>query len=221
MKYKMRRPPKFIVDIDETLLNPLNSWIKYVREKSGFDLSISEVEEFGGIQKLLIQKGMNERDIEELDKFRSDPELNKNLQPIPMAIEMLSETLALTNGKVSFYLTARPHSIRDVTISNLLDIGAPIAPVKFLNSTVTASVELKIEVIRELRLHSKGAIVVIDDNIDLISSLLKLAYNEVIPICVLGPFRKFQENTAEIEGISQYCLDWHEIPAYVFKLLRE
>jgi len=160
----------------------------------------------------LHERGVGSDVIREAEAFRSASELNARLPAVPGSIETLRFLEHQELGRVECYLTARPASVSAVTYANLKDVGAPEARAEFLDAKRETVVWAKRSRVKAIA-ATLGNIAILDDNVDLISSLLEQPEQGVLPICILGPFRAYQLRRAQELGVGEHCIPWQALAA--------
>ena len=214
---KNKKTNILILDIDETLLNPIPSWIKYVKKNLNILLSESEAEEKGGIQKALIHRGISWKDIEKINKLKINTSLNSNLPLVKDADLAIKKIIKFHDIKFHSYLTARKEIISECTILNLKQYDFPINKIKFVGDSDNP-IEDKFKYLEDISKYHNGKIFFIDDNVDLIYLLLN-SNEKIIPISALGPFSKYQQFRSKELSIQDRCLPWESIPNFIISHL--
>lgn len=211
----MGRAIRFIVDIDETLLNPISAWRAYIKDNLRLDLSLGEIRVSGGVQRALAKRGISEGVIRGLDAFKYSASENSNLPAMPGAFRNLKAAINASSGKIEMYLTARPQVVSNVTYDNLRSYDAPNAKIVFLGSESQENASIEKKRIIQSNRREDSILIVIDDNVDLIADIVNFKDSRIYPICVLGPFSLYQLDVARRREILDYCHTWRTIPSLV------
>lgn len=197
-----------VLDIDETVLNPLPSWVRFVNENFPVNASELEFQCAGSVQEYLKLKGFNETEICRLNEFRLSEEYNSDLQSVPGALEALEEILSTDHFIFRSYLTARYEKIDAVTRRNLKENGFPEGDIKYCGYDDNILNNKKQHILK-LRDRYRSPILFIDDNIELIGELQNVS--DVYAYSVLGPFKNCQIRKARRYGLENQCYEWRDL----------
>lgn len=155
------------LDVDETLLNPLEKYKEIINTKLGVNISVKDIEISGGLDNFFRASPIYDEFCKLADSLRASSEFNSGLPTIEGSVECLSKILELPNIVHVFYLTTRPHSVLLATEENLRAVGFPQAeiitrPPNILRENTAI---WKQSVLSNLSDSSDSEIVFIDDNI--------------------------------------------------------
>lgn len=197
-----------VLDIDETIINPLHSWAKFIEKNLELKPTIEELTRIGSVQEYVVSQGVPKEHAKILEYFRSSSEFNAQLPSVDGALSGVNEVLSGGNILFSGYLTARPRSISNVTEENLRKNGFPEGKVVFCGSQ-EGIIDCKARYLIKIMEKSRLPLVYVDDNIDLISALSE--FDDIYPFSALGPFREYQINRADELGITNLCVEWKDL----------
>jgi hypothetical protein len=208
-----------VVDIDETLLNPLPRWAERVNSHFGWHIELSKVEPAGGWDNYLEKHPDYPRFSVFADALRADPEFNFGLDPIDGAVEALKSLGDLPGVRVGCYLTTRPALVAEATAADLRRLGFPPAPVIARPGNVDRAhtVQWKTSELERLLAGEPGNLIVIDDNLALGRRLCERnehATRPIISIVFLGPLTHTEVRAQGIVSRPDrhfYVADWKEI----------
>lgn len=212
-----------VVDIDETLINPLPRWRERVNGHFGWNIEQWQVELAGGWDNVLIDHPDYGLFSTFADALRGDPEFNFGLDPIDGARDAMENLSNLPNVNVGCYLTTRPAQVARATTADLHRLGFPSAPIIARPAGVSRADTAKWK-IRELERFLENEprnVIVIDDNLRLGQRLCDRnahATRFIVGIVFLGPLTRPE---VRMRGITSrpdrhfYVADWKEIPVIV------
>lgn len=208
-----------VVDIDETLLNPLARWAERINDRFGWDIDLSQVEQAGGWDNYMMDRPDYATFAAFADYLRADPEFNSGLDPIEGAADALRTLCALPNVRLGCYLTTRPDRVVKSTAEDLRRHGFPTARIIARPPDVDRAhtVEWKVSELERLLTDEPGTVVVIDDNLALGRRLLERnerAERPIISIVFLGPLTVSEVRSAGISSRPEdhfYVADWKDI----------
>ncbi|GLY02793.1 MULTISPECIES: hypothetical protein [Actinoplanes] len=207
-----------VVDIDETLLNPLPRWAERVNRRFGWDIASSQVEPAGGWDNYLAAHPDYPAFSVFADTLRADPEFNSGLDPIDGAVEALTSLGDLPGVRVGCYLTTRPAPVAAATAADLRRLGFPVAPVVARPESVdrARTVDWKTGELERLLTTGPGQVIVIDDNLALGRRLCERnahAATPIVGIVFLGPLTHTEVRKRGIVSCPEhhfYVADWKE-----------
>lgn len=193
-----------VVDIDETILNPLARWAERINCHFGLNIDVAQVERAGGWDNFMMDRPEYATFAVFADFLRADPEFNLGLDPIDGAADALRTLCELPNVRLGCYLTTRPTQVVDSTAEDLRRHGFPTTRIIARPPGVDRAhtVEWKVSELERLLKDEPGTVVVIDDNLALGRRLLERnehAERPIISIVFLGPLTI---NEVRSEGIS-------------------
>lgn len=213
-----------VVDIDETLLNPLARWTQKINERFGWSIEVPQVEVAGGFDNLLKDHPDYATFSEFADFLRADPEMNSGLDTIDGALDALTSLCGLPRVRIVCYLTTRPVQVAAATAADLRRAGFPEAPVVARPEGVDRAhtVEWKVSELEQIAKTESGRIVVIDDNLALGRRLYERNRHEsttpIVSIVFLGPLTVSEvreQNVRSEPSHHFYVADWDEIVTIV------
>jgi hypothetical protein len=212
-----------VVDIDETLLNPLPRWAERVNSHFGWNIELSQVEPAGGWDNYLEKHPDYSTFAVFADTLRADPEFNFGLDPIDGAVDALKILGELPGVRVGCYLTTRPAPVANATAADLRRLGFPAAPVIARPENVDRAhtVEWKTSELERLLADEPGTVVVIDDNLALGRRLCERnehAARPIVGIVFLGPLTYTEVRTRNVVSRPDrhfYVADWKEVVTIV------
>jgi hypothetical protein len=208
-----------VVDIDETILNPLARWAERINQHLGLNIDLAQVERAGGWDNFMMDRPEYATFAVFADSLRADPDFNSGLDPIDGAADALRTLCQLPNVRLGCYLTTRPTGVVDSTAGDLRRHGFPVAQIIARPPDVDRAdtVEWKVSELERLLKDEPGSVVVIDDNLALGRRLLERnehAERPIISIVFLGPLTVSEVRS---EGISSqpeahfYVAEWNDI----------
>jgi len=212
-----------VVDVDETLLNPLPRWAERVNDRFGWDVDLSQVELAGGWDNLLAEHPDYDAFSTFADFLRADPEFNTGLDPIAGALDAMGVLCGLPRVRIGCYLTTRPFRVADATGADLRRLGFPSAPVIARPDGVDRAdtVEWKVGELEHLLKSEPGEVVIIDDNLGLGRRLCERnehASKAIVSIVFLGPLTVAEAHLRNLRSRPDrhfYIADWQGIVAIV------
>lgn len=212
-----------VVDVDETLLNPLARWAERVNDRFGWHIEVAQVEMAGSWDNLMIDHPQYDAFSTFADFLRADPDFNYGLDPVDGALDALENLCGLPNVTLGCYLTTRPVRVAQSTTSDLRRLGFPAAPVIARPEGVDRSctIEWKISELEHLLKTEPRKILIIDDNLGLGERLCERnehAMRSIISIVFLGPLTIAEVHERHVESRPDrhfYVADWKQIDAIV------
>lgn len=212
-----------VVDVDETLLNPLNRWAERVNDRFGWQIEVAQVEKAGSWDNLMVDHPDYDTFSTFADFLRADPDFNYGLEPVEGALDALGDICNLPNVKLGCYLTTRPARVAESTSSDLRRLGFPSAPVIARPDSVdrACTVEWKVNELEHLLKTESRKILIIDDNLGLGERLCKRnehAVKSIVSIVFLGPLTVAEVQQRHVESRPErdfYVADWKQIDAIV------
>jgi len=161
MKYAL------VLDIDETLLNPLEKYKTILNKTLGTQITIKDIEVNGGLDNLFRTFPFYDKFCEIADKLRESSEFNSELPTIEGSVEYLRKIMSFPSLVHLLYLTTRPVNITLPTIDNLLNAGFPDADIiaRPLDIHRDNTAHWKKSILAEFSQDFDGEVIFVDDNI--------------------------------------------------------
>jgi hypothetical protein len=216
-----------VLDIDETLLNPLEKYKTVLNTFLGVQISVRDIELNGGLDNLFCNLSIYNEFCKIADNLRASSEFNSDLPAIDNSVEYLQKILNITNVISLFYLTTRPDSVLSVTKENLIKVGFPIGEIVARPSDVrrTDTAIWKQSVLEEYSKNFDGDIIFIDDNIPTAKQIYtrnkEVSQKKIHMVLFGGPITYVQimkENIkSEYENYFYVADDWE----HIYKISRE
>ena len=209
-----------VLDIDETLLNPLPLYHRDVNAGMNLTLTVQEIEEAGGLDGVFKDHLRCQEFRHIADRLRSDEVFNSDVPLIEGAVSGVSELQRLPGSVIGAYLTTRPACVTRVTEVDLKAKGFPSAPVLarpegiFRESTVS----WKLSILREINSRFQGTLLMIDDSPALAKAIREANQSlrkAIVAILFNGPLTY---TTVKREGLVSfpsehfYVAEWESIP---------
>lgn len=212
-----------VVDVDETLLNPLTRWAERVNDRFGWHIEVAQVETAGSWDNLMVDHPDYDAFSTFADFLRADPDFNYGLDPVEGALDALGGLCDLPNVTLGCYLTTRPAQVARSTTSDLRRLGFPSAPVIARPDSVDRAftIEWKVSELEHLLKTESKKILIIDDNLGLGERLRERnahAVESIISIVFLGPLTVAEVQQRQVESRPDqhfYVADWKQIDAIV------
>jgi hypothetical protein len=209
-----------ILDIDETILNPLYRYRDQINEAMGMSLSVREIERSGGLDNYFRNSPRYLEFHGIAQRLRSDEEFNSDLPAIEGAVDGVSRLGQIEGLCLGCYLTTRPAQVARVTAIDLERKGFPSMPIICRPSDVQRSDTLswKLSTIEELAADYHGVLVSIDDSLALATAIRNRNHNSsnfIVAILFNGPLTYFAVRQGGIhssKGEHFYVADWKKIP---------
>jgi len=211
-----------ILDLDETIFNPLEKWRKHLVNNLGVDFSVSDVEKSGGLDSLFESTPRYAEFTEIAERYRANPELYLDLPLIEGAVSSIQKIEADPDLIVGGYLTARPKNIIDITIDELRKNNLPIRPIIARPTTIKflSTVEWKIDVLNDVNIQYPQSIIMVDDKLELALELKEenqqINKKPITTILFKGPLSLNAIQQLKIvsdPATHFYVSDWQEIPS--------
>jgi len=208
-----------LLDIDETIFNPLNNWRILVQNALPVQFSVNDIEIAGSMDNYFLNTQIYDDFISVANELRRTNELYKNTPLIDGAKKAINTLAQHQQFVILGYLSARPISVLDVTINEIKKNKLPFAPVVLRDDRIDfySSVEWKTNIVSRIVSLCKTKLIIIDDNYELMKSLSdKFKDNDKI-ICIYfkGPLSKYtiaNNNIFQDRVKSFYIAGWDDIP---------
>lgn len=229
VKQRMKASPcTAVLDIDETILNPLYRYRERINEAMGISLSVREIERSGGLDNYFRNSPRYSEFHGIAQKLRSDEEFNSGLPAIVGAADGVSRLNQIEGLCLGCYLTTRPTQVASVTAIDLTKKGFPSLPIICRPSDVPRSDTLnwKLSTIEELATDYHGVLISIDDSLALATAIKNRNHdssNFIVAILFNGPLTYFAVRQGGIhssKGEHFYVANWKEIPSICFEYAR-
>lgn len=209
-----------MLDIDETLLNPLYRWQEHVNARMGVSLTMQQIEQSGGLDNVFRASAGYSAFCELAEELRANENFNTALPCIEGAQEGIQKLLRVPFLCIGGYLTTRPGEVASVTKSNLLMKGFPPAPLLTRPAYVPreATTQWKLAVLEELARDYAGILLLVDDAIPIAKAICERNYTSekfIVAILFNGPLT---HTTVQCQAITDrpeehfYVADWESIP---------
>jgi hypothetical protein len=210
-----------VLDIDETLLNPLHKWTTHIKTNMGLDiLTVQQVEYSGGLDGVFYASPRYPEFKVLIDYMRASEELNSDLHVIEGAVEGVQKLLDIPGLDIAGYLTTRPYQVTRITEIDLQAKGFPSQPVITRPGSVLREIttQWKLAVLEDVSRNYNGTLIFIDDAVSTAKALRERnlnADNAIVTILFNGPL---SYTTIAHEGIQTmaeahfYVSDWEGIP---------
>src|SRR5690348_14164175 len=101
-------PCAVIVDLDETIFNPLDKWRQHISSEMNLDFSVEDIERAGGLDNYFINHPRYNEFLEIVERLRADERLYHQLPLIEGTAKAISQIQRIHNLQICAYLTARP-----------------------------------------------------------------------------------------------------------------
>lgn len=210
-----------VLDIDETILNPLPLYHERINEAMSLQITVKQIEEAGGLDGFFKNDSRYNEFKRIADFLRADPTFNSDVPLVEGAREGVAALGSTAGVVVAAYLTTRPSAVTAVTISDLFTKGFPLAPVLARPAEVVreSTIEWKLSVLRRLNDHYDGRVVSVDDSVALaraINAANKKSSRAIVAVLYLGPLTY---TTVAVEHIESdpaahfFVATWENIPS--------
>jgi len=214
-----------VLDVDETLLNPLERWRDAVARDFHLELTVDEIEAAGGLDPMLRYRSDYVDFVALANRLRGDLAFNSDLPAVEGALDGVRALERLSKVKVAFYLTTRPDVVRLETSENLRAVGFPDRPVitRPVHVSRDQTAEWKADVLVEfVTMVRPTLVIVVDDNPNLAAHIPAMKINLLRPLLLLGPLSNAvvdREAFEELHGVP--TASWPDVPRIVETMLDE
>lgn len=211
-----------MLDIDETLLNPISLYQKRINDELGLKITVTQIEESGGLDFLSKNRPVYSKLKEVATKLRCDENFNSDLPIIEGSQKGINDLLSIQNLAIGGYLTTRPSIVTPVTENDLLHKGFPEAPVYARPEHILrlSTAVWKLSVLEEILKSYDGILIIIDDNISVIEKIYERNLNNcdnfIATILFNGPLTYTEVNKRKLNTDKKnhfYLANWKEIPS--------
>lgn len=213
-----------LLDIDETLLNPLNKYQRIINRELNLSTTVNDIEQAGGLDNLYIHTPVYEKFKLLVDELRSDNDFNSNLPCIEGAIEGINTIRRNPSIYIGAYLTTRPQRVKKITKIDLINNNFPDIPIISRPDTIPRSLttKWKLSILDKLSNKCLIKIIMIDDSIELSKSIQERNKmnnrNPIVSILYNGPLThvKVKKNGIKSNSDSYFHIaDWNHIPQII------
>jgi hypothetical protein len=209
-----------ILDIDETLLNPLPLYHRGVNAEMNLTLTVQEIEEAGGLDGVFKNHPRYQEFKLFADRCRGDDIFNSDVPLIEGAIAGINKLQEIPGLVIGAYLTTRPTCVTQVTVSDLMVKGFPVAPVLARPEGIIreSTIEWKLSVLGGLNNSYSGNIVMIDDSLALAKAIREAnqgSQKSIVTILFNGPLTYTavkREQVVSFPAEHFFVAEWKDIP---------
>lgn len=209
-----------LLDIDETLLNPLPLYHRDVNAAMGLAVSVAEIEAAGGLDGLFKGHPRYAEFRRIADQLRADPMFNSDVPLIDGALGGVKELEATPGLVIGAYLTTRPVVVTEVTEQDLMRKGFPCAPVlgRPMEVVRESTVSWKMSVLQSLNESVDARIVMIDDSLALgqgIREVNRDGLKRIVAVVFNGPLTYTavaRQGIASCAAEDFFVAEWDDIP---------
>ncbi|MBC2696574.1 MAG: hypothetical protein HF982_15120 [Desulfobacteraceae bacterium] len=216
-----------LIDLDETIFNPLYNWQLFVQEALSVHFTVKDIEMAGSMDNYFLNTPLYDEFVLVAEKLRKNDTLYKNVPLVDGALAAVKQLNRHSKLKILGYLSARPLGVLDATIEEITNHNLPLVPIILRNNETNfySSVEWKIQVVTQVLDLCETKLIIIDDNHEFMTSLRsKFAHNkDIICIYFKGPLSNRTIGKNEIlsnENENFFIADWTEIPAICFNTVQ-
>ena len=208
-----------VLDVDETLLNPIQAWLKVLNENLSINLTENDIVSSKGMTSALRKMPDSVRAVRFFEEIRMSKEMNSNLPFVDGAVNAINKIVNTPGVKIASYLTNRPSSFTEITQNNLFMMGFPIAPILTRPDNLSSgdSINWKIENLLFMKQHFNGVVVMVDNNLDLGLALKKINgqnHKSIISITIKGLLNQSAIKTHHIRSVKKlgfYIANWYQV----------
>jgi len=210
----------FGLDVDETLLNPLEKYQKIINRELGTNISVRDIELSGGLDNFFRELPIYKEFCKLADELRESSEFNSGLPVIEKSVENLEKIVNLPNVRRVFYLTTRPEKVLLSTKENLDSVGFPQAEIIARPSDILRAdtAVWKQSVLEQMSETSDDEIIYIDDNIATAKCVCEKnsgLFKKIRMILYAGPISytriKDEHITSDPENYFYLANDWNQV----------
>lgn len=209
-----------MIDIDETVLSCMKKWQEYVRSEWNIHLSLKQIKQAGSVDDCFVARNDYPEFTKWADGLRASKEFNSDFPAVRGSLKAIQELLTIPHLKLGGYLTARPEMVRKVTLDNLKNEGFPLLTMigRPSKTPYLSSARWKINVLNHLRNTYNGILVMVDDNVEVISGIRRNNSKDrfIVAILIKTPYNKVkikQERIATNPGDHLYIASWPKLPS--------
>lgn len=210
-----------IVDLDETVFNPLFKWQEQIKARLGVSMTVEDIEDAGSLDNYFAHSSKYDEFVDIAQELRSDNALYTDVPLIEGAANGLDKINHLQHVYLAAYLTARPMSVIPATRNELLKHQLPIIPILARPEAIGfySSSQWKLDVLLELRDGYPGILVMIDDNPEVADRIReennKTPGRFIVSILFNGPLTRRHVSRNALQSIPDqhfYVSVWDQIP---------
>lgn len=212
-----------MLDIDETLLDPLSKWQQELSLGLGVQFTVEDIKMVGGVDPLFQSTPQYSEFVELANKLRGSHHFNSNLPTIDGALPGVTAIRSMPDVSILAYLTTRPEKVIAATAANLKEHGFPerliIARPRIVKREDTA--EWKLSIINRIANQVSGWLVMIDDSPALSMAIRhenarSLKARKLVSILFDGPLTRANSTPETSDSVPKehfYVASWKNIPA--------
>src|SRR5436190_18155166 len=121
----MMPPFNVVLDIDETLLNPLDLYRRKINAEVKGGITVEDIVFAGGLDALFEFHPRRVEMMAIVERLRADVGFNSDIPVLDNSVHGVKRLLSLPNIFLGAYLTTRPESVKAVTEADLHIKGFP------------------------------------------------------------------------------------------------